>query len=240
MGATSTATGNRALEQALDEALPDNPSNPTLPALKLQVRQFMSRQDAHGLRMSPSVSQAMFGVRDSIDANPQLANGELIRSVTHTAIFESREGGIARNVAQQALEKIIEKRPDLADATLAKSVTQIAMNDPDSWVRAQAQKTLGTIAGTRPDLVDADMVKVVSRTAASSFVSRGEDVDHWLQSGGTLNNWPDNEARSTAQQTLKTIAEKKPQLIPKSDAPASAKQHLAMTPHVRMPAPPHI
>jgi hypothetical protein len=239
MGTSLPESQNNALDQALDGALPDNPStNPTLRTLKAQVRQFMSRQDENGLRMYPSVSQAMFGVRDSIDANPQLANRELVGSITHTAMFDA--SSVARDVAQQALQKTIDKRPDLAHATLVKSVTQVATNDPDAWVRAQEQNTLGRIADTRPDLIDAGMEKAVSRTAASPLVDRGENLDHWLQSGGTLSNWAENEARSTAQHTLKTIAEKKPQPIHKPDAAVKSKHNLALSPHIRGPAPPHV
>jgi hypothetical protein len=238
------------VDRALDEALPANPLNSTLSALKSLVRQFMSRR-VNGLTFKADTYLVMVGVASSIDSNPQLANAELVRSITQTAMHDGEltiattpiydhDGNLAiaagegyipkgkdpfpdgRKAAMRALGMIVNKRPDLVDTTLVKSVTSIAASDPDSGARAEAQNTLGKIAKNRPDLIDADMTKVVSQTATSPI------ADH--KNGGSVRDterllgWQfdrvDNEARSTAQQTLQLIAEKRPDLLAAPKPPA--------------------
>jgi hypothetical protein len=113
----------------------------------------------------------------------------------------------------------VEKRPDLANATLVKHVVQSATSDPDSETRLNAQRTLSQIAEKRPDLIDADMVKAVKNTATSPVVDHGQrpgDAAPWVRAGKLSGNqWEkiDNEGRETAQDTLKTITAKRPDLV---------------------------
>jgi len=108
----------------------------------------------------------------------------------------------------------------LANATLVKNVVQSATSDPDSEVRLNAQRTLSQIAEKRPDLIDAEMVKVVRNTATSPVVDHGQGHGNqtmpWVRAGKLSGNqWDrfDNEARETAQDTMKTITAKRPDLV---------------------------
>jgi len=96
-----------------------------------------------------------------------------------------------------------------------------------------AQVTLASIAEQRPDLIDEPMLKAIEDTAAGrvhfdrdkseyapfagerglSVTYRFSNVTHSGKLIGDQDNDSDNEARATAQQTLKTIAEKRPDLI---------------------------
>jgi hypothetical protein len=236
-----------AIEQTLDGALPDNPLQPALSVLRNLVRQFMSRRDEHGLTVKPDIGLAMSGVRQTIEVHPELANPELVKSLTDTALhsgelFVAVDGqkyavgdhGVpdGRYGAVRAIGTILDKRPDLADRALAENLTRIADNEPDSSVRSQAQTVLGKITDRRPDLIDDAMVKSVSRTAASPVsdhgdkgplpVERGDDLP-FSERGpaylgprslmGWQNDQTDNTARNTAQQTLQTIREKRPDLF---------------------------
>jgi hypothetical protein len=228
------------IKQATDEALPDDPSNPTLSKLKNLVRQFMSRRDEHGLTVKPDIGLAMSGVRQTIEVHPELANPELVKSLTDTALhsgdqfvaadghhfvpadgekYAVRDYGLpdGREGAVLAIGTILDKRPDLADRALVENLARIADNDPDSFVRGPAQAALGNIAGRRPDLIDDAMVKSVSRTAASPLSDHGDKGRLPVERHGALVGWQydktDNEARNTAQQTLQTIREKRPDLF---------------------------
>jgi hypothetical protein len=237
--ATSGVRPDRSIDEALDLALPDNPTSPTLKVFKDLVREFMSQRDEHGLIMKPCTWQAMAGVRHVLDTNPQLANAELVKSITHAALHDGETNvgrdpfSNGRHGAVLALGTIVDRRPDLADAALVRNVTAIAANDPDSEVRATAQNALAKIASQRPDLVDVDMVKIVSGTAALPIADHGENtgfVRYTEKLVGWQDDIADNEARGTAQKTLKTITEKRPDLTAVSN-PAVAPKHGSASPH---------
>src|ERR1700683_4938433 len=82
----STGARGDEIEKLVDEVLPDSSLQPALSVLKNLVKQFMSKRDAHGLTVKPDTALAMTGVRQAIDANPQLANPELVKSLTNTAL----------------------------------------------------------------------------------------------------------------------------------------------------------
>jgi hypothetical protein len=248
------------IDQALDGALPDNPLNSTLPQLKSLVRQFMSRRDEHGRTMLPCAHQAMLGVNEVINTNPQLANAELVRSLTNTALHsgectksgdheyhvdarqfnDSTVGEMERLDAVRAIGTIMDKRPDLADAALVKNVSSIAANDPDSGVRSNAQYVLGKIADKRPALIDADMVKVASHTAAQPIADHekntGSRVEAPKDEGkiilGTQDDGCDNDARGIAQHTLQTIKDKRPDMFAKPERAAAAQKQNSAAPHL--------
>ena len=235
----ATISDGQSVDDVLEQALPDKSTNSALSSLKSLVRQFMLRRDANGLTMVPNTWQAMAGVSESVNSNPQLADAELIRNLMRTALHSGegtkvgdrfyvdansdRGSPMGREGAVSALETIVQRRPDLADAILAKNVAEIAANDPDSGVRAAAQNTLAGIVDKRPDLVDYDVIAAVSQ-AAKPFVGRGDDagvvVEHTVPNGKTLVGWQfdrvDQGAHSTAQQTLQTIKEKRPDLFAQS------------------------
>jgi hypothetical protein len=186
-----------AVSQTIDQVLPDDNENPTLQTLKGLVAHYMraphSASDSRTL--GPCTRFAMDGVSDATDKDPKLMNAALVRAITNVAMHDGEAGSDPRFVyrdistgaevgapfassgraaAQEVLATIVAKRPDLANDTLVKNVTQSATSDPDSQVRLNAQRTLSQIAENRPDLIDADMVKAVRNTAASPIVDHGQ------------------------------------------------------------------
>ena len=238
----TTAALNTAADQTMGRLFPDDAENPTLKALRSLVMTYMSRSG-----MVPNTWSAMRGVEDTINHDPKLANAALVRTLTNVAMHDGEAGSdpsvirrdmitgaevgtwaSGRAAAQETLATIVEKRPDLANATLVRNVTQSATGDPDSQVRLNAQRTLSQIAEKRPDLIDADMTKAVRETAASPVADHGQrpnSAGPWVHAGKLSGNqWDrfDNEARETAQDTLKTIASKRPDLVA-SEQPTIAK-----------------
>lgn len=121
---------------------------------------------------------------------------------------------LERSTAQEVITKTIAKRPELATADLVRSASDTAIHDPDSMTRYRAQETLSKIAEKRPDLINGDMLKAVKTTAAQPLLAeRGElPLTHNGPLWGNQSNELDNSAMKTAQQTLKTITEKRPDL----------------------------
>lgn len=176
---------------------------------------------------------------DTVKNNVDRTSPDVVKSLTETA-GKAADFNV-RADAVMALGAIVEQKSDpklgLVDASLAKNVTQIAEHDPDSMVRAAAQQTLGKIAERRPDLVDAHTLEVVSKTAAAPAANHPEQkAEGWTATPKTDDKgrqWTqddidDNHARATAQNTLKVIAEKRPD--PHAAASNGADQHVAMTP----------
>ena len=216
---------NAGVDQTVGQLFPDDGDNPTLKALESLITRSMSTSG-----MVPNTWAAMRATSEAINNDPKLANAALVRTLTNVAMHDGEAGtgdgkpfASGRAEAQETLGTIVEKRPDLANATLVKNVTQSATSDPDSQVRLNAQRTFSQIAEKRPDLIDADMVKAVKNTAASPVVDHGQSGHGdlavpmpWVLAGKLSGNqWDrfDNEARETAQDTLKTIASKRPDLM---------------------------
>jgi hypothetical protein len=131
------------------------------------------------------------------------------------------------------LTTIVEKRPELADGILVKNVMQMAADEPDSRARAAAQRTLATIAERRPDLVNANMVRMIADAAAGRIHYETDNNEfkaspqssywgatHSMKLAGVEDEVYDNKAHQTASETLKVIAEKRPDLI-RQQAPAA-------------------
>ena len=218
-------------ELPLDVVLPDDPENPTLSTLKGMVGQYISntKHEYYGC----GCLHVMLGIADALSKNPQLANAALVKTVTNSALHGWQDQ-MGRREAVDVLGQIVTQSPNLANATLVKDLTSVAANDPDSDVRLSAEKALATVAEKRPDLISPDMVKVIAHTAALPVVNYGKQNDTWVLKDGNrtgvgtaeLANVPgklqgdrrdsiDNQARTTAQQTLKIIADKRPDLMPR-------------------------
>lgn len=106
-----------------------------------------------------------------------------------------------KSLAMDGVREVIEKNPQLINASLVNSMTNIAMHDGEKGDfggrlhadgRSGALRVLGEVVERRPDLTTATLVKTVTQSAASD---------------------PDSIAREEAQRTLGTIAQKRPDLI---------------------------
>ncbi|MEJ0063179.1 MAG: hypothetical protein WDO70_08250 [Alphaproteobacteria bacterium] len=80
---------------------------------------------------------------------PGIANSVLLAGIANAATDNNAH---VRKVAQKTLNTVFEKRPNLADASLAAYVTKSAITDNDLAVSMAAQQTLGTIIKKRPNL----------------------------------------------------------------------------------------
>lgn len=231
------ATESDSPHKSVEGLFPNESKDPTVSTLKSLVEALMSRKNEFGQSNVPSPTEAMYQTQHAIEDNPQLASAAVVKSLTSVTMHNGEPGNhdpfapTVRDYAQKTLTNIVENRPELADATLTKNVTIMAASDPDSRARLAAQNTLATIAEKRPDLIDPSMVKTLQDTVAGRVHfendldwfdrGNGERVFGGAHSGKLYGNQIDaydNKARATAQETLKTIAEKRPDLMATSRA----------------------
>jgi hypothetical protein len=127
---------------------------------------------------------AMIG---ALPTQPHPADAALTLAVAKAAA--SGEDWQLREVAQQAIQRVVERRPELAPEALG--VAREAVTDPRDEVRDAARRALEAIIKKRPDLADTSMAKAVAKAAASH------------------GQW---DTRKAAQQTLGLIIDKNPEL----------------------------
>lgn len=216
--ASSTGNLNQAVGEALDEALPDDPQNPTLWKLKSIVRQSMMQS-----ALASSVAQAMIDTASAIYANPALANKALVNSLMHTAIYGNggrlTSGNFDRgkNSSLMVLATLANVRPDLVDSAMVKNLVNLASNTPGSAIPGGSPlDVLEKIAENRPDLLTSDVVKTATQSAVHDpdLMNRVAEIrpDGIVRDARAVGE-ADSYIRRSANNVLAQIAAKRPDLI---------------------------
>lgn len=187
----------------------------------------MIQATIQGATKNRSTDESLAVLEKIAEKRPELLNADVAKIATQSATHD----------------------PDLIAHLLPVTSEQFRVPKPmgvvDSSDRLAANKVLAKLAETRPDLVNADMVRVVSQTAKEPIADHNQD-----QVGDVLSPKPglmtilamdgssvlgiqrdtdDNASRSLAQQTLKTIEEKRPDLMVTSK-PLTVKQDSTLQP----------